>query len=572
MELRPYQKKLYDDTFSTWDSGAKNILAVMATGAGKSVFLSEVTKNYPGRTCVIAHREELVSQLSLTLARNGVRHRLICPNKVIKSVVALHMRELSESFYDSSSNVGVAGVDTLTSKRGVRDFSDWCKSISLWIIDEAHHVLRKNKWGKAVSMFSNTQCKGLGVTATPRRTDGAGLGSHADGVFDKMLVGAQTRWLINNGYLTEYQIAVPTSSLDLSKVRVSDATGDFNKNDVEQAVAESPLVVPKNSEIIGDIVGNYQRFIKGASCIVFAPGTKTCHELEKQFVQVGIRAKALDSNTPDADRVAINTQFKNGDLQVLINVALFDEGYDVPSLMWVLDAYPTNSFGRYSQRFGRMLRLMGGKALGGYLDLAGNVARHNGPPDKPQQWSLDRRDKRAKSDNTDAEPIRVCANNDCRRTFPRIKKICPYCGEPVPIPTQRDDPEFVDGDITLLDAETLAKMRGDVDEVYSDVDEKINAYRTELQNKHMPKIGVMGHVKRLANKLLDRQDIQRGLREIMAQWAGFRRHQGYSDDEIFKDFYFRYQIDWLSAQSLYYDDAVKLSEKLTTDIIEWCNE
>lgn len=569
MQLRPYQQDTYNKIHEEWKTHGA-VLAVLATGAGKTVLLSRVVNDHVGRVCVIAHRQELVGQLSRTLAQWGIHHRIIAPNAVIRTITATHMQKFGQSFYDPDSHVAVAGVDTITGERGQREFGTFCKQVTLWVIDEAHHVIRSNKWGKAVAMFTHPDCKGLGVTATPQRTDGQGLGRHADGVFNTMIVGAQTRWLINNKFLTEYQVVVPLNLPSFDSLEPSKTTGDFKDREVARAVAESDLVIPKTSDgknhIVGGIVENYQKFIKGESCIVFAPSVEICTEIEQQFGTVGIKAKALSAKTPDSERVSVDAQFRRGEIQVLINVALFDEGYDVPGLLWVLDAYPTMSFGRFSQRFGRMLRLMEGKQYGGYLDSAGNIARH-GLPDKPRSWTLDRREKRA-SKTSDAEPVRTCLNEDCCRTFSRLKRVCPYCFTEVPPPAGRSAPEFVDGDLTMLDSATLARMRGETDEVFNS-DEVLNKYRKELQDKHTPYKYQLAHVKRKAAKLFDREEAQRGLRDIMAQWAGYRRASGLNDNEIYRDFWFKFQIDWESAQSVYYDGALKLMGQLTEDMLSY---
>jgi DNA repair protein RadD len=97
--------------------------------------------------------------------------------------------------------------------------------VRLWDIDEAHHVLKANKWGKCVERFNNAY--GVGFTATPGRPDRRGLGRHASGVFDMMALGPQPRDLINRGYLADYRIFVPAASYAMDEADISETTGDY---------------------------------------------------------------------------------------------------------------------------------------------------------------------------------------------------------------------------------------------------------------------------------------------------------------------------------------------------------
>lgn len=573
--LRQYQLKLYNDVQNEWAKGARNVLAVLPTGGGKTRILSAIVRDHNGASCVIAHRQELVSQISMALARNGVRHRIIGPNKLIRMVVQQHMIELKASFYDPNARASVAGVDTLV-RRG-DELKRYLPTVTLWVQDEAHHVLKANKWGKAAEMFPNA--RGLGVTATPCRADGAGLGRHADGLMDAMVIGPTMRHLIGDGFLTEYRIFAPPSDLAsrMGNVKISATTNDFNVNQVRDAVEHSSLVdVPDDGtkRIVGDVVQTYLNKFKGMLSVVFVPSVVSAEKLEAQFIASGISAKSLNGNTDDEVRISSIRKFARRELMVLINVALFDEGFDLPAIEVVQDAYPTNSYGRYCQRFGRMLRLMEGKEFGIYSDHAGNVARH-GLPDAKREWSLDRREKRGsgEAENTtrtcvDHKVEGVVTAQGCYSVFERFLKVCPFCGLEIrtPTPAERTGPEHVDGDLFELDADTLAAMRGEVAKVDRPIDEAVAEYRADLMRKHTPAIGVMAHTKRFAVKLEAQQTAIGALREIMAIWAGHYRAAGRDDSEIFRRFYLRYDVDWLSAQALGSEAALTLGERVAMDI------
>ena len=620
IQLRPYQHVAEQEIHQQWSLGYKNVLAVLPTGSGKTVLLSKIIHDHNGPSCTIAHRQELVSQISIALARNGIRHRIIGPDKLIRMIVSMQMIDVGMSFYDPSAMAAVAGVDTIMSWLGTgvdgdtyvqtrpdntlwqyerfkgcwstpyqvdvtpmgslkgklppksitEKLSRYAPTVTLWVTDEAHHCAavggKRNKWMKATDLFTNA--KGLGVTATPCRADGAGLGSHHDGVFDTMVIGPTMRDLINDGFLTEYRVFAPPSDLStlMDDVSVSKSTHDYNVNEVRDAVENSSLIVSEDkTKVTGDVVDFYLKKFKGMLSVVFVPSVAAAETLEAQFIKAGIPAKSLNGNTPDQIRSGSIRKFAKRELLVLINVALFDEGFDLPAIEVVQDAYPTKSYGLFCQRFGRMLRLMEGKKFGIYSDHASNVARH-GLPDAPKVWTLDRREKRSSDD--DVEAVRTCMNEECYSVYPRYLTVCPHCKTEVikPTPAERADVEFVDGDLYELDEQTLAAMRGEVAKVDAPLQESIQNYRAELVAKHVPTIGVMGHVKRFAVKMENQQEAVASLRECMAIWAGHHRANGSSDSEIFRRFYLKFAIDWLSAQALDSDKLYTLGERVTLDI------
>lgn len=455
--LRPYQQDIRDDIESRW-LGVANVLAVLPTGAGKTVLFSSILADEPGASCAIAHRQELVSQISLALARNGVRHRIIGQDAVIRMIVRLHMEEVGANYVVPNAKCAVASVNTLTGKKFSESLKPWLPTVKLWVQDEAHHVLRDNQWGRAAAMFPNA--RGLGVTATPLRADGNGLGRHADGLFDTMVIGPSMRDLITMGFLTEYRIFAPPSTFQRDQVAVSQTTGDFNLDQMRKAVASSSLVVHDEKQIVGDIVQHYQRIAPGKLGVTFVPDIVTAETVAEQFNAAGVPAMAVSSKTPDDERCKILRRFKSRELLQLVNCDLFGEGFDLPAIEVVSMGRPTESYGLYVQQFGRALRLLDGKDRAIIIDHVGNVMRH-GLPDAPREWSLDRRERRS-SGKSDAQTIRACLNPECGAVYERFRDACPYCGTPVPPPAERSRPEFVDGDLFELDPAMLEQMRGAV--------------------------------------------------------------------------------------------------------------
>lgn len=479
------------------------------------------------------------------------------------------------------------------------------------VVHNCHHVLRDNKWGKAAAMFPNA--KGLGVTATPCRADGNGLGRHAQGLMDVMVEGPTMRELIRRGYLTEYRIICPPSDLSehMGGVKTSATTGDYNEHDIRDAVASSGLVAHDEggSRVVGDIVSTYKQRFMGMLSVVFVPGVAMAEEIAQQFRDEGISAVALSANTPDDERAAALRKMKRREIHVITNAALFSEGTDIPALEVVQDAYPTQSLGMFMQRFGRVLRLMEGKTHGIYCDHAANVKRH-GLPDKPREWTLDAREKRSSAGPNDAEATRVCMDHHkrdengklvkdnrgapiierygCYAVFERFKKACPYCDLEIPPPADRSGPEFVDGDLYELDEATLAAMRGEVARVDAPVvppltpealQAEINRYRKMLQKKHTLKRHELHLCKLFGAKYesdyeADRQahiaqkEAVTALREVMAEWGGYHRAAGRDDGEIMRRFYVAYGVDWLSAQALSADAACELMMRVAANVGE----
>ena len=545
MQLRPYQGQLKTDIYNLW-LVVLNVLAILPTGGGKTVLFSDILKDC-GEACVaIAHRQELVGQISLALARDGVRHSIIAPKNAIKFIVSTHMQELGGSFYDAGSQCAVAGVDTLLRRKD--DLATWCNQVRLWVQDEGHHVLKDNKWGKAAALFPNA--KGLGVTANTIRADGKGLGRHADGLMDAIVEGPGMRDLIEQGFLTDYRIYSPPSDLDMSGVPVG-KDGEYSRKETRLRI--------KKSHIIGDVVSHYQRLANGKLGITFARCVETATEIAGEFNAAGVPAEVVSAKTPDKIRAEILRRFRNRELWQLVNVDLFGEGFDVPAIEVVSMVRPTESFNLFCQQFGRSLRILEGKTEAIIIDHVGNCVKFSqthGLPDSRIAWSLDRREKRSKaSKDPDLIPVKACP--ECSSLYEAIYKVCPYCGHER-LPAARTAPEFVDGDLCELDTATLAAMRGAINKI----DRPADLIRAALERAGKPYPAAKG----AANRHAERQEAQAGLRESIALWAGHRRAIGQADSISYREFYFKYGIDVLSAQTLGRPEAEALAERINCNI------
>lgn len=536
-QLRPYQADLKAAVQAQWAAGNRNVLMRLDTGGGKTVILSALVLEHPGASCVIAHRAELVSQLSLALARNGVRHNLIAAKDDCRAIAALHVAELGVSYYDPTARCAVASVDTLTRKKGLES---WAAQVTLWIVDEGHHVVLDNKWHTATKLFTHPACVGLLPTATPKRADGKGLGRPADGVADVMVEGPPMAWLIEQGYLTDYQIFCPESDMRLLEEDIG-ASGDWSPAKLREAAMAS--------HIVGDVVASYLQFAPGQLGVTFCPDTQTAAEIHAAYEAAGVRAALLTGKTDGGLRRAYLRRFAAREILQLVVVDIVSEGFDLPAIEVGSFARKTASLATYMQQFGRTLRPLPGKGRAKIIDHVGNFLRH-GPPDRPRVWSLDRQAKRQGS--AGEIPLRVCL--ECYQPYERFLKVCPYCEAPAPPPALRSAPEHVAGVLGELDPEVLAALRRGVEEI----DQTSEEYGAYLAASGCPPAGIGSNM--AAHKV--RQEAQAHLRDVMGQWGGQGHAAGMGDDELQSRFFYTFGVDVLSAMGLKTREALDLAERI----------
>jgi DNA repair protein RadD len=520
-----------------WNGGAHNVVGVAATGFGKTVCMGYLTENHPGASCIIAHRQELVGQISLMLARYGIRHNIIAADATRRAIAAAHVAELGMCYYTPSAPAAVAGVDTLVRAEGLEQ---WASQVTLWTVDEGHHLVLDNKWHRAISLFNNPICRGFMPTATPERTDGKGLGRWADGVADAMVEGPPMRWLIDQGHLTDYRVVCVESDLKLLETEIG-ASGDWSPKQLKEA--------SERSHIVGDVVGEYLRWGRGRLGITFTTDVETAAAMTTAYRAAGVRAACLTGKTHDAVRRQTLRQFANRELEQIVAVDIVSEGFDLPAIEVASFARPTQSLGLFMQQFGRTLRPMAGKSHALIIDHVGNFLRH-GAPDRPRQWSLNRRDKRAKK-ASDAVPLRVCVQ--CYQPYERIYRECPHCGY-YPEPAARSSPGAVEGDLAEMSPDVLATLRGEVKEANRTVDEE----RARLLATGLPHVPLLAQVKHHAARL----EAIDTLRTAMADWGGRRKAEGLTDSQMQRLFWHRFGIDVVSAQGLKRAEAAALIDRI----------
>ena len=429
ISLRPYQQSAVDNIRQSFATGSKSVLCVLPTGGGKTVIFSHIaaTSSARGkRVLILVHRIELLRQTARALQRAGIQPGLVNPKYTP----------------DYNAPVQVAMVQTMTKRAHF-----FKKGFDLIVTDECHHVVSKT-YRDILDAFPKAYQ--LGVTATPVRGDGKGLGIVAGGVYDTLVVGPTVAELIAGGYLVKPAIYAPKDRLDLSAVRTR--MGDYDKHELE-SVVDKP-------RITGNAVEHYRKAMDGLPAVVFCISVKHAQHVAAEFQAAGYKAYAVDGSMEDEQRSHILGGLANGTVQVVTSCDIISEGTDIPAIAGAILLRPTQSAGLYLQQVGRALRPMAGKERAVILDHVGNVITH-GLPDEDRAWSLDgeEKKKKKKKDNEDAPKVRQCTA--CYAMFEAEALACPECGTLVPVSKGRqvNQAEGELREITDLDRIKLSRTK-----------------------------------------------------------------------------------------------------------------
>lgn len=605
VELRPYQRQFVADIDTAWEK-ARRVMGVLATGLGKTRVMSYIFGRHVGAGMLVAHRQELVGQIAEALNSAGLRFRILAPKKVIQIILRILLRKHGVCHYDPSADLGVAGIDTLlrtpTSTTG-KAHRSWLARVTLAAIDEAHHVLRENKWGKGVALLSDT-CRWFFPTASPCRGDGRGLGIESDGLADALVLGPGCGEGIEMGYLTPFKVVCAKVSVDYDKVDIG-ASGEY--------VQAKLVAAEEQSGLLGDIVETYRKHTPGKRGVVFVASIKQARELAERFTAAGFPALALDGTSDDDLRNDAKQDLETGKLKLLVNVDLFGEGFDLPAIEVAILGTKTLSLSRFLQWCGRVLRLVVDftgfdaltdegrrariaaslKPFGIIIDHGGNLI-HHGLPDKPHLWTLDA-SSGADSGPSDAPGLRACTNpgidlvrpeigwaawrkagwtNEqmiehgharpnhptepvpCAQPYAAHKRVCEYCGY-MPEPKGRRLPEQVEGDLEMLDDETMAELRASYAQARQTIEQFRSAIaaRTDKRMSHMMAEAAVNHHRRALAELAE-------LDAAMGRFGGRYRERGEDNAAIQRRFFKAFGIDVLTAASLKRAEAEKLRGRI----------
>ena len=416
--LRDYQQSLIDRIAAEYTSGSPSVCAVAPCGAGKTVmvgWMAGKTALIGKRVLFLVHRRELIEQSDRTFTAMRINHGIISAGTAA----------------DYTSAVQIGSTQTVARRLNKIQKPDFV------VIDEAHHTTA-GTWRKIIDAFPEALT--LGVTATPARLDGNGLGD----IFKSLVIGPTVDDLIGRGSLTPYDYYAPPSKVDMKSVHVK--FGDYVKSELSAVVDDI--------DVIGDIVRNYQKLAPGRQAVCYCVSRSHSEHIAAQFTAAGIPAAHVDGETPKAERDQIISDFRNKKLRILCNVDLLGEGFDVPGMDAVILARPTASLTLFIQQSMRPLRPdpdnPNKRAV--IIDHVGNCFRH-GLPNAPQDWSLESKTKKKQN--------RILTLHQCPKCFQvwdTASRTCPYCGYAPPI--QEREVTQQDGILTKIESlELLEKKR-----------------------------------------------------------------------------------------------------------------
>lgn len=434
IQLRPYQTDIVKGLWEAFNAKKTAPLAVAPTGAGKTVIFSFIAAGAAAkglRTIIVCHRFRLIKQACRALNNLGVSYSVIHP----------------DAKPNYSSLVQVASVQTLANR--VEELAAAGFFPRFLIYDEAHHGTA-GTWRKISEAFPAPKTLTIGVTATPIRTDGQGLGAqHQGGLFDTLVMGPQIGELIQGGFLVPCEVYAPARMLDLATVHLQ-SNGDYNTRELEERVDKS--------SITGDVIKAYRQFADGLPAVAFCVSVKHSEHVAEQFRAAGIPAEAVYGELPEKEQERRLRGLETGTVKVITSCELISEGFDIPAVTVCIMLRPTVSLGMYIQQVGRALRLDGPeKKRAIVLDHVGNVLRH-GMPDEAREWSLDglvKEKKRKKGEA--APPARV---NECTECFAvhAPAPVCIRCGHVYPVPEVEPEPAPMEGELKHITEEIRAQI------------------------------------------------------------------------------------------------------------------
>lgn len=378
--LRPYQEGAIDACLRHLEHAP---ILVLPTGAGKTVTAVALARRVAASVLWVAHRRELIFQARDAIEDAGGEAGVI---------LAGEPEERWKPFQ-------VASVQTLA-KRSL-------PAADLLVIDEAHHAC-----APSYRRLTDHYKRRIGLTATPFRLDGKGLGAAG---FGEIVVGTYADDLCREGFLHE-PVVYAYQPPDLAGVKV--VAGEYQIGALEQRMAAEGLV--------GNVVDTWRQRADGRRTVVFAVGVAHAHALAERFQGAGVAAEVVTGSTPKVEREGTLARLAAGATRVVVNCMVLTEGWDLPSLEVASIARPTASKNLHLQMLGRIMRACEGKDGAIVLDHAGNYHRHGAVTDR-LDYSL--HDKTKAKDK--APPRRICPQCNCVARATATQ--CPSCGYTWPI-------------------------------------------------------------------------------------------------------------------------------------------
>ena len=394
-----YQQELVTKARKSIADGSKGVLIQAPPGAGKSIVIAEIARTATlknNHVLFVVHRKELAEQIE-------------------------------ENFVTNNVDMNYVTIQTIIKAYNRRDTMPYPQII---ITDETHHS-RANTYKKLYEYFN--KAFRLGFTATPWRMSGKGFTD----IYDDLILGPSVKWLIENKRLAPYRYFAE-NSIDREHLK-QNSMGEYDNKSIAEEF--------NKSRIYGEIVRHYNKHAKGHKAIVYAPSIEISKQIAKEFQAEGIKAAHADGSTPKKEREKIMSDFRNNHIQVLVNVDLISEGFNVPDCSCVILARPTKSLVLYIQQAMRAMRYQPNKEAI-ILDHVGNVHEF-GLPDMDREWTIKDRPKK-KSSKQSVSLAKQCPI--CASWIAPATKTCPYCEHEF---ENTREVEFEDGDLEEIDQETF---------------------------------------------------------------------------------------------------------------------
>ena len=396
--LRPYQADAIESLRDAIRSGSRRPLLQLATGSGKTRIAAEIISGAVRnrKKCLfLAPRRELIHQARAAFAREGVMSGVIMAGERPAPLM----------------DVQVASFDTLHA-RAVRSTRMGLPDADVVIVDESHLSIAETR-KEIISRYGHAII--VGLTATPARGDGKGLGE----IYDDLVLGPSVQELTDLGFLVPLRYFGP-SAPDLSAIRLN-KDGDYQEKGLA-TVMDSP-------QLVGDIVDNWVKLAPTRRTVVFCVSRAHSRHICEHYLRIGVKAEHLDGETETEERKAILARVDSGETQVLCNVFVATYGLDIPALDCAVMARPTKNIALYLQMAGRIMRPAPGKVDGLIIDHAGAV-EENGMVTDYVPWSLDAdskvKDRQQASKNERKEP-KLLKCPKCHGEF-KGRRDCPHCG------------------------------------------------------------------------------------------------------------------------------------------------
>ena len=333
----------------------RSVMAQMPTGTGKTYLLtavidSFVSNNPMEKVWIVAHRRELVSQIDETVRK-------------------------FHSYSASNTSSLLSSVKAMSIQWLMRHYDEIEEEPGMIVIDEAHHALAKT-YKEMWERFP--KAKFLGLTATPCRLNGKGFTD----LFDVLVQSWGIPEFISKGRLATYDfVSIKSDGVTqrlIDSLQKRGADGDYQNKEMDMLLNKKPSI-----ERLYRSLEEYGKDRKG---IVYAINISHAQKITKLYQEHGVKAIAIDSKTPATERQQDIEAFKKGDIQVLVNVDIFSEGFDCPDVEFVQLARPTLSLAKYLQMVGRGLRVAKGKKNCVILDNVG-LYRVFGLPSQVWNWN-----------------------------------------------------------------------------------------------------------------------------------------------------------------------------------------